>query len=129
MPDLVIELENVTKTYRVSARGFQGKMPPAAVNGVTLSLEKGEVLGLVGESGCGKTTVAKLVLGLEARHRALSACGDTLDECDSKEIARLVQPVFQDPYASLNPSKSIASIISLPLRASRWGTGTPGTRR
>jgi len=122
MPDLVLELINLTKTYQVSAGAFRGQRDLRAVNGITLTLEKGEVLGLVGESGCGKTTVAKLVLALEtptSGHIRLQ--GRPLAECDSKEIARQVQPVFQDPYASLNPRKSVGSIISLPLRALRVG--------
>ncbi len=122
MPDRVLELEDVTKTYRVSAGAFRGTRTLRAVNGVSLALENGEVLGLVGESGCGKTTVAKLVLALEiptSGHIRLG--GRPLADCDSKEIARQVQPVFQDPYASLNPRKSVGSIISLPLRALKIG--------
>ena len=122
MPDLVLELENLTKTYQVNAGAFRGKRALRAVNGITLTLEKGEVLGLVGESGCGKTTVAKLVLSLETPTSGrIRLQGRPLTDCDSKEIARQVQPVFQDPYASLNPRKSVGSIISLPLRALKVG--------
>jgi len=122
MPDRVLELEDVTKTYRVNAGAFRGKRTLRAVNGVTLALEKGEVVGLVGESGCGKTTVAKLVLALESPTSGrIRLGGRALADCDSKEIARQVQPVFQDPYASLNPRKNVGSIISLPLRALRVG--------
>jgi peptide/nickel transport system ATP-binding protein len=123
MSDPVLELENVTKTYRVDAGAFREKRTLRAVNGVSLSLQPGEVLGLVGESGCGKTTVAKLVLALEAPTSGrIRLGGRLLAECDSREIARQVQPVFQDPYASLNPRKSVGSIISLPLRALKIGT-------
>jgi peptide/nickel transport system ATP-binding protein len=122
MPDRVLELEDVTKTYRVSAGAFKETRTLRAVNGVSLALENGEVLGLVGESGCGKTTVAKLVLALEAPTSGhIRLRGRPLTDCDSKEIARQVQPVFQDPYASLNPRKSVGSIISLPLRALQIG--------
>jgi peptide/nickel transport system ATP-binding protein len=76
------------------------------------------VLGLVGESGCGKTTVAKMVLGLEKMTSGeIFISGKSMLSVSSKYIARRVQPVFQDPYSSLNPRKSIARIISLPLRA------------
>jgi peptide/nickel transport system ATP-binding protein len=122
MPDSVLELENVTKTYRVSAGAFRGTRTLRAVNGVTLALEKGQVLGLVGESGCGKTTVAKMVLALEPPTSGRIRLQDRpLAGCDSREIARQVQPIFQDPYASLNPRKNVESIISLPLRALKVG--------
>jgi len=123
MPESVLELENVTKTYRVSAGAFREKRRLRAVNGISLTLEKGEVLGLVGESGCGKSTVAKMVLALETPSSGrIRLGGRPLAGCSSKEIARQVQPVFQDPYASLNPRKSVGSIISLPLRALKIGT-------
>mgnify|MGYP001765940324 FL=1 len=122
MPDRVLELEDVTKVYRVSAGAFREKRSLRAVNGIDLVLEKGEVLGLVGESGCGKSTVAKMVLALETPGSGrIRLGGRPLADCRSKEIARQVQPVFQDPYASLNPRKSVGSIISLPLRALRIG--------
>ena len=122
MPDRVLELEDVTKAYRVSAGAFREKRSLRAVNGIDLVLEKGEVLGLVGESGCGKSTVAKMVLALETPGSGrIRLGGRPLADCSSKEIARQVQPVFQDPYASLNPRKSVGSIISLPLRALRIG--------
>jgi len=118
MSESALRIENVTKTYMVSAGAFKGKRALKAVNGVSLAVPKGSVLGLVGESGCGKTTVAKMVLGLEGMTSGeIYISGQSMSSVSPKAIARQVQPVFQDPYSSLNPRKSIAKIISLPIRA------------
>jgi peptide/nickel transport system ATP-binding protein len=125
MNTTVLQTRGLTKTYRVSVGLFKGKKSLKAVNGVNIGVGKGSVLGLVGESGCGKSTIAKLILQLES-----VTSGDILFEgkpigsIDRKALARRVQPVFQDPYASLNPRKSISSIISLPLRVHKVGDRT-----
>src|ERR1700758_2699952 len=90
-----------------------------AVDGVSFSIEGGRTLGVVGESGCGKTTTAKLVLGLEQ-----PTGGDirfegrdlrSLDGAGRRHYRKSVQAVFQDPYASLSPRMRIAAIIAEPL--------------
>lgn len=122
MSDAVLQTHDLNKTYTVSAGLFKGKKFLKAVNGVNLVLEKGSVLGLVGESGCGKSTVAKLILRLEGvTSGRISLDGQDISATPRKEVSRRIQPVFQDPYASLNPRKSISSIISLPLRVHRVG--------
>lgn len=118
MTDFALRTRDVTKTYMVSAGAFKGRRPLHAVNGVSIGVPSGSVLGLVGESGCGKTTMARMILGLESvTGGRIEIAGRDINVMGQKQIARRVQPVFQDPYSSLNPRKSIASIISLPLRA------------
>lgn len=130
MENPIIQIRDLAKTYRVRTGAFIGKRDLKAVNGVTLSVAHGTVFGIVGESGCGKTTVAKMLLGLEQpsageilfNNRPTSS----IPRCD---LARHIQPVFQDPYASLNPRKSVASIISLPLRVHRMGSSADCSRQ
>ncbi len=122
MTAALLETKDLTKVYTVSQGLFKGKQSLTAVNGVDLSVPKGSVLGLVGESGCGKSTVAKLILRLEAPTSGrIRFDGEDVTDIVRKEMARRVQPVFQDPYASLNPRKSIDSIVSLPLRVHQIG--------
>ncbi len=122
----ILEARDVRRTFQVSGGFMRPKRPLHAVNGVDLSLERGEVLALVGESGCGKTTLAKMMLGLLAPTSGrLELDGRPIESMDRLTVARTVQPIFQDPYSSLNPRKSIGSIITLPLKVQ----GEPEGRR
>jgi len=121
-PQPVLELIDVRRTFTVTRGLFKGKKDLHAVNGVSLRIQKGDVLGLVGESGCGKTTLARILLGLlPPSSGEILIDGKALKKEERRSIARKIQPVFQDPYSSLNPRKTIGSIVSLPLRVHKVG--------
>jgi peptide/nickel transport system ATP-binding protein len=112
-----LEVRDIYQTFMISAGMFKGKRPLHAVNGLSMKVERGEVLGLVGESGCGKSTLAKILLGLMRPTQGdVLVDGQPIANFDRLKIAKLIQPIFQDPYSSLNPRHSVGSIIGLPLK-------------
>lgn len=118
----VLETRDVRKTFAVSRGMLKPKRPLHAVNGVSIRVEKGSVLGLVGESGCGKTTLARMLLGLEQPTSGqILIDGEPITRLDRRAVTRKIQPVFQDPYSSLNPRKNVGAIICLPLRVHQIG--------
>jgi peptide/nickel transport system ATP-binding protein len=107
-----IDVRNVRKTFKA------GKRAVVAVDDVSFSVPEGDVLGIVGESGCGKSTLARLILGLlPADSGEIAIDGRRLADMDRKARARLIQPVFQDPFASLNPLARVRDIVAMPLVA------------
>ena len=125
----LLAARGLTRAFAVGQGLFRPKRTLHAVNGVALAVASGEVLGIVGESGCGKSTLARMMLGLldpSAGHVELG--GADLRALGRRAVARRIQPVFQDPYASLNPRRSIASIVSLPLEVHRIGSAAERRR-
>ncbi|MBV8747403.1 MAG: ABC transporter ATP-binding protein [Xanthobacteraceae bacterium] len=118
---------SVEKTFEVSGL-VRKSQPIRAVDGVELDVRPGEVLAIVGESGSGKTTLGRILLGLmQPSGGSILLNNKPLAELNPRDIARKVQPVFQDPFASLNPRKTVAQIIEFPL--SVQGIGSRAERR
>jgi len=122
----LVELRGLTKVYPV-----RGKDDFVAAKDVTLDIPRGSTVAIVGESGSGKTTTARMLLGLiEPTAGAMTFDGKdllALSKADRKDFRRRVQPVFQDPYSSLNPMFTIGKIIQEPMDA--YKVGTPASRR
>jgi oligopeptide/dipeptide ABC transporter ATP-binding protein len=117
----LLRIEGVERIFGGERKLFGGHMPAVhAVQGLTLDVCQGETLGVVGESGCGKSTLARLVVGLDLPTSGRITFGgeDLVDLArkDRRQLARKVQYVFQDPVASLNPRKTIRTILEAPLK-------------
>ena len=123
----LVVAHDLAKTFDVSApwlnRVLEGKPRQLlhAVDGVSFEIEKGKTLALVGESGCGKSTVARLLVGLyEPTRGGLTFDGQDAHAAyqskDARKIRQRIQMIFQDPYASLNPRWTVEAIIGEPLR-------------
>jgi peptide/nickel transport system ATP-binding protein len=123
----LVETVDLTKVFDVSAPWLnrvlerRSRQYVYAVDGVGFSIEKGRTLALVGESGCGKSTVARLLVGLyaptrgEVRFDGLQA-HTAWDSPAGRALRRRIQMIFQDPYASLNPRWTVRDIVAEPLR-------------
>src|ERR1700753_1233348 len=123
----LLEVNQLTKNYARRSGWLGAHQEKCVVDRVSFSIVRGETLGLVGESGSGKSTVARMILGLipppsgtvyfrgeEVIHGASNASLRTL--------RRRMQPVFQDPFAALNPRMTVAEIIAEPFRIHRHGS-------
>ena len=123
----LVVAHDLAKTFDVSApwlqRVLEGRPRQLlhAVDGVSFSIEKGKTLALVGESGCGKSTVARLLVGLyEPTRGGLTFDGQdahaAFASADARQMRQRIQMIFQDPYASLNPRWTVQAIVGEPLR-------------
>jgi oligopeptide/dipeptide ABC transporter ATP-binding protein len=125
----LVELEHLTKRFAVKQGVFaRGRAQVHAVEDVTLTVRRGETLGIVGESGCGKSTTARLML------RLLDPTGGKvvfegqdithISQRAMRPLRREMQMIFQDPYSSLNPRKTVGQIIGAPFAIHRTGGDT-----
>jgi peptide/nickel transport system ATP-binding protein len=113
-----IELRGLRREFRVRQGLFAEPKRVIAVDDVSFAVPAGSVLGVVGESGCGKSTLARLILGLlEPSAGEVAVDGQRISAMDRRARARLIQPVFQDPFASLNPKRRVRDIVAMPLIA------------
>ncbi|BDG72120.1 ABC transporter ATP-binding protein [Roseomonas fluvialis] len=113
-----IEVRGLRREFRVRQGVFAPPKRVIAVDDVSFAVPPGSVLGVVGESGCGKSTLARLILGLlEPSAGDVVVDGQRLSAMDRRARARLIQPVFQDPFASLNPKRRVRDIVAMPLIA------------
>jgi len=130
-PPPLVELIDVARYFDVSPPWLnrvlehQPRAQLKAVDGVSFAIARGETLGLVGESGCGKSTVARLIVGLYRPTRGeIRYAGRRIDAQGADPAERRnMQMIFQDPYASLNPRWRVADIVAEPLRVRRDGNG------
>ncbi len=117
----LIRIEAVERTFG-GARRFLAPPSPLihAVNGVTLTLRRGDALGVVGESGCGKSTLARMIMGIIPPTAGTIRYRDTdissLRGADRRRLYRNIQFVFQDPQSSLNPRKTVREILEAPMK-------------
>lgn len=113
----VLSAQSAECTFKVRQGMFSGTKPLRAVDNISLDLRKGEVVAVVGESGCGKSTLARMLLGLQDPTAGkITLGGKDIAQLSNMERSRKLQSIFQDPYSSLNPRRTIGEIIRRPLK-------------
>ncbi len=128
MSEVLLEVRDLVKHFPVGGGLFKrSEGTVRAVDGVSFSLRRGETLGLVGESGCGKTTTGRCILQLERPTSGQIVFEGTdlatHSEQQLRELRRHMQVIFQDPYSSLNPRMTIGQILAEPLKVHRLVAG------
>jgi peptide/nickel transport system ATP-binding protein len=127
-PDTLLSARHVGCTFTIRAGLLAKARSLTAVDDVSLDIAEGEIVALVGESGSGKSTLARILLGLQAPDTGeVLIAGTPVQSVPPFERAKLVQPVFQDPYSSLNPRKTIGQSIGRPLEL--HGQDSPAERK
>jgi oligopeptide transport system ATP-binding protein len=133
--DVILEVRNLVKHFPIT-KGFIFQRQVGvvrAVDGVSFTIREGETLGLVGESGCGKTTLGRVILRLmEPTSGEVIFMGRNIFQLSREELRRLrrdMQIIFQDPYSSLNPRMTVGDIIGEPLEIHRLARGREKVRR
>jgi len=132
--EVLVEVKKLKKYFPINRGVFRHQVGAVqAVDGVTFNIYKGETLGLVGESGCGKSTTGRTILRLlEPTEGEVFYEGENLTELNRNEMRkarRNMQMIFQDPYASLNPRLSIGNIVGEPLQIHNIGDSKSRTER
>jgi oligopeptide/dipeptide ABC transporter ATP-binding protein len=131
----LIEVEGLTKHFPITRGMFFAREVGAvrAVDGVDFAIRRGETLGLVGESGCGKSTTGRMLIRLiEPTRGTIRFEGQTLQGLDTdamRALRREMQIIFQDPFGALNPRMAVQDIIAEPLVVHRWRTRAEQSRR
>ncbi len=121
--DSLIEIQDLAKHFHVSGE-TRGHHLLKAVDGVSLKIKEGETLGLVGESGCGKTTVGRTILRLyEPTRGSIIYRGEDITKVKMLPYRRKMQYIFQDPYASLNPRMTVSDIVGEPIDIHKLASG------
>jgi peptide/nickel transport system ATP-binding protein len=126
--DSILKADGLTRSFSLSGGFLRASRTLNAVNGIDFEVKRGETLGIVGESGCGKSTLARMLLGLlSPTQGSIELDGQNIATLDRKALARRIQPIFQDPYSSLNPRRTITDIVTLPLEV--HGIGSSESRK
>jgi len=129
--DTLVEVRDLKKWFPIKTGMLSATTSfVRAVDGVNLSVNRGETLGIVGESGCGKTTLGRVILGLiPVSEGSVEFDGQNIIEMKNRELRRRMQIVFQDPGGSMNPRMSIRSIVGEPLLVNGLADGAELTQK